>query len=119
MKSRSIMCLAALTFGGLSAGFSYAATPMEIARAEYELKNYVTAQDAFRQFLRLHPTHKHVRNGWVPYMVAVAAYMASPNSVPFLPPSRPAIFPSARPTAVTEVTNILPSALARCLTSCR
>jgi len=36
MKSRSIMCLAALTFGGLSAGFSYAATPMEIARAEYE-----------------------------------------------------------------------------------
>ncbi|MCA9681579.1 MAG: outer membrane protein assembly factor BamD [Myxococcales bacterium] len=57
-----------------------------IARAEYALKNYVTAQDAFRQFLRLHPTHKHVRNGWVAYMVAVSAYMASPNSVPFLPP---------------------------------
>ncbi len=57
-----------------------------IARAEYELKNYVTAQDAFRQFLRLHPTHKHVRNGWVAYMVAVAAYMAAPSSVPFLPP---------------------------------
>ncbi|NJL34530.1 MAG: outer membrane protein assembly factor BamD, partial [Chloroflexaceae bacterium] len=29
-----------------------------LARAEFELKNYVTAQDAFRQFLRLHPTHK-------------------------------------------------------------
>jgi outer membrane assembly lipoprotein YfiO len=57
-----------------------------IARAEYELKNYVTAQDAFRQFLRLHPTHKHVRNGWVAYMVAVSAYMAAPGSVPFLPP---------------------------------
>jgi len=57
-----------------------------IARAEYALKNYVTAQDAFRQFLRLHPTHKHVRNGWVPYMVAVAAYMAAPSSVAFLPP---------------------------------
>jgi outer membrane assembly lipoprotein YfiO len=57
-----------------------------IARAEYGLKNYVTAQDAFRQFLRLHPTHKHVRNGWVAYMVAVAAYMAAPSSVPFLPP---------------------------------
>lgn len=57
-----------------------------IARAEYSLKNYVTAQDAFRQFLRLHPTHKHVRNGWVAYMVAVAAYMAAPSSVPFLPP---------------------------------
>jgi outer membrane assembly lipoprotein YfiO len=57
-----------------------------IARAEYALKNYVIAQDAFRQFLRLHPTHKHVRNGWVAYMVAVAAYMAAPGDVAFLPP---------------------------------
>jgi outer membrane protein assembly factor BamD len=57
-----------------------------LARAEFELKNYVTAQDAFRQFLRLHPTHKHVRNGWVAYMAAVSAYMAAPKSVPFLPP---------------------------------
>jgi outer membrane assembly lipoprotein YfiO len=57
-----------------------------LARAEFELKNYVTAQDAFRQFLRLHPTHKHVRNGWVAYMAAVSAYMAAPSSVPFLPP---------------------------------
>ncbi|MFO7563854.1 MAG: outer membrane protein assembly factor BamD [Enhygromyxa sp.] len=56
-----------------------------IARAEYALKNYVTAQDAFRQFLRLHPTHKHVRNGWVAYMVAVSAFMAAPSSVTFLP----------------------------------
>ena len=57
-----------------------------IARAEFELKNYVTAQDAFRQFLRLHPTHKHVRNGWVSYMACVSAYKAAPDSVPFLPP---------------------------------
>ena len=58
-----------------------------IARAEYELKNFVTAQDAFRQFLRLHPTHKHVRNGWVAYMAAVAAYMAAPSTkTAFLPP---------------------------------
>jgi outer membrane protein assembly factor BamD len=57
-----------------------------LARAEFELKNYVTAQDAFRQFLRLHPTHKHVRNGWVAYMAAVSAYMAAPSSAPFLPP---------------------------------
>jgi outer membrane protein assembly factor BamD len=56
-----------------------------LARAEFELKNYVTAQDAFRQFLRLHPTHKHVRNGWVAYMAAVSAYMAAPSSAPFLP----------------------------------
>jgi len=36
MKSRSIVCLAALTVGGLSASISNAATPMEIAQAEYE-----------------------------------------------------------------------------------
>ena len=57
-----------------------------IARSEFELRNYVTAQDAFRQFMRLHPTHEHVRNGWVAYMVAVAAYMAAPGSFPFMPP---------------------------------
>lgn len=57
-----------------------------LARAEFELKNYVTAQDAFRQFLRLHPTHKHVRNGWVAYMAAASAFMAAPSNTPFIPP---------------------------------
>src|SRR5690606_2365580 len=56
-----------------------------IARAEFELKNYVTAQDDFRQFLLLHPTHKHVRHGWAAYIVAVAAYMAGPSSFDLLP----------------------------------
>ncbi len=56
-----------------------------IGRAEFELRNYVTAQDAFRQFMRLHPTHEHVRNGWIAYMVAVSAYMAAPGSFPFMP----------------------------------
>lgn len=56
------------------------------ARVLYELKEYPSAQDAFRMFMAEHPTHEHVVNGWVPYMVAVSAYMASPSSVPFLPP---------------------------------
>src|SRR5688500_3419204 len=30
-----------------------------IARAEFEQGNYLTSQDAFRQFAKLHPTHKH------------------------------------------------------------
>ena len=52
-----------------------------MARAEFELRNYVTAQDAFKQFMKLHPTHQHVRNGWVAYMVAVSAFMAAPTGV--------------------------------------
>jgi outer membrane assembly lipoprotein YfiO len=57
-----------------------------VARAEFEQGNYLTSQDAFRQFARLHPTHKHVRNGWVSYMAAVSAYMNGPQSFFLLPP---------------------------------
>jgi len=57
-----------------------------IARAEFEQGNFLTAQDAFRQFAKLHPTHKHVRNGWVSYMAAVSAYMNGPQSFFLLPP---------------------------------
>jgi len=57
-----------------------------IARAEFEQGNYLTAQDAFRQFAKLHPTHQHVRNGWVSYMAAVSAYMNGPQSFFLLPP---------------------------------
>jgi outer membrane assembly lipoprotein YfiO len=58
-----------------------------IARAEFEQGNYLTSQDAFRQFARLHPTHKHVRNGWVSYMAAVSAYMNGPQGFFLLPPA--------------------------------
>lgn len=57
-----------------------------IARAEFEQGNFLTAQDAFRQFAKLHPTHKHVRNGWVSYMAAVSAYMNGPQGFFLLPP---------------------------------
>ncbi len=57
-----------------------------IARAEFEQGNYLTSQDAFRQFSKLHPTHKHVRNGWVSYMAAVSAYMNGPQGFFLLPP---------------------------------
>jgi len=57
-----------------------------IARAEFEQGNYLTSQDAFRQFAKLHPTHKHVRNGWVSYMAAVSAYMNGPQGFFLLPP---------------------------------
>ena len=58
-----------------------------IARSEFERGNYLTAQDAFRQFARLHPTHVHVRNGWVSFMAAASAYMNAPQSFFLLPPA--------------------------------
>lgn len=56
------------------------------ARARFEGGEYLLAQDAFRQFARLHPTHKHVRDGWADYMVIVSAYLSMPESSWPLPP---------------------------------
>src|SRR5690606_12810402 len=57
-----------------------------IARSEFAQGNYITSQDAFKQFAKLHPTHEHVRDGWVSYMAGAAAYMAAPESFFILPP---------------------------------
>jgi outer membrane protein assembly factor BamD len=57
-----------------------------ISRAQFAQGNYITAQDGFKQFAKLHPTHEHVRNGWVAYMAASSAYMAAPESFFLLPP---------------------------------
>jgi outer membrane protein assembly factor BamD (BamD/ComL family) len=52
-----------------------------VARAEFAQGNYLTAQDGFKQFYKLHPTHKHVQNGWCAYMSAVSAYMNAPEGI--------------------------------------
>lgn len=58
-----------------------------VARSHFELREFLTAKDAFKQFAKLHPTHRHVRNGWTAYMVAVSAYMAAPDAkAGILPP---------------------------------
>lgn len=57
-----------------------------IARAEFAQGNYTTSQDQFKQFYKLHPTHKQVQNGWCAYMAAVAAYMNAPDGFFLMPP---------------------------------
>jgi outer membrane protein assembly factor BamD len=81
-------CVAYADFVRIRFPFSRYAVESEllIARAQFELREYVTAKDAFKQFQKLHPTHKHVRNGWIAYMVAVSAYMAGPEAFFLLPP---------------------------------
>lgn len=49
-----------------------------IARAEFQQGNYLSAQDAFHRFSKLHPTHRHVRNGWSSFMAAASAFMNAP-----------------------------------------
>ncbi|MEZ4430739.1 MAG: outer membrane protein assembly factor BamD, partial [Nannocystaceae bacterium] len=50
-----------------------------VARAEFARDDFIIAQDSFRQFAKLHPTHEHVRNGWVSYMAALSAYKNAPT----------------------------------------
>jgi len=57
-----------------------------VARSQFEMGNYAISQDAFKQFGRLHPTHRHVRNGWIAYMTAVSAFMNAPDGVGIMPP---------------------------------
>ncbi len=57
-----------------------------VARSEFEMGNYAISQDSFKQFGRLHPTHHHVRNGWIAYMAAVSAFMNAPDGVGIMPP---------------------------------
>ena len=57
-----------------------------VARSEFEQGNYAISQDSFKQFGRLHPTHHHVRNGWIAYMAAVSAFMNAPDGVGIMPP---------------------------------
>lgn len=57
-----------------------------IARAEFEQGNYITSQDAFRQFAKLHPTHEHTRDGWASFMAAASAFMNAPRGFFLLPP---------------------------------
>jgi len=57
-----------------------------VARAEFEQANYIAAQDSFRRFAKLHPTHEHSRNGWASFMAAAAAYMNAPTQNFFLLP---------------------------------
>ncbi len=58
-----------------------------ISRAEFEQGNFITAQDGFRQFAKLHPTHEHVRNGWSSFMAAASAFMNAPTGFFLLPAS--------------------------------
>ncbi len=57
-----------------------------VARSEFEQGNYAISQDSFKQFGRLHPTHRHVRDGWIAYMTAVSAFMNAPDGVGIMPP---------------------------------
>lgn len=74
-----------------------------IARAEFEQANYLSAQDAFHRFAKLHPTHPHVRNGWASFMAAASAYMNAPSPRVLLLPASAQLDQSPLQDALEEL----------------
>lgn len=60
---------------------------LAIADTQFERGNYNEATDSYKQFMRLHPTHEKVLDGYAAFRVGECAYKDMPDDVWVLPPS--------------------------------
>jgi cobalt-zinc-cadmium resistance protein CzcA len=69
--------------------FSKFAVLAELALADtsYERGNYTEAIDAYKQFMRLHPTHEKVTDGYAAFKIGQCYVKDMPDDVWLLPPS--------------------------------
>src|SRR3954462_337599 len=69
--------------------FSKFAVLAELAIADTQLArgNYTEAVDSYKAFIRLHPTHEKVENGYAAYRVGQCYFKDMPDDIWLLPPS--------------------------------
>jgi outer membrane protein assembly factor BamD len=60
---------------------------LAIADTQFDRGNYTEAVDSYKQFMRLHPTHEKVQDGYAAFRVGECAYKDMPDDVWLLPPS--------------------------------
>jgi outer membrane protein assembly factor BamD len=60
---------------------------LALADTQYERGNYQEAIDAYKTFLRLHPTHEKVEDGYVAFRIAEAYVREMPDDFFLLPPA--------------------------------
>jgi outer membrane protein assembly factor BamD len=60
---------------------------LAIADTQFDKGNYTEAVDSYKQFMRLHPTHDKVIDGYAAFRVGECAYKDMPDDVWLLPPS--------------------------------
>lgn len=60
---------------------------LAIADTQFERGSYTEAVDSYKQFIRLHPTHEKVTDGYAAFRVGECAYKDMPDDVWLLPPS--------------------------------
>src|SRR3954470_6189044 len=60
---------------------------LALADTQFERGNYQEAIDAYKNFLRLHPTHEKVEDGYVAYRICQCYVKEMPDDFFLLPPS--------------------------------
>lgn len=82
---------AAKYFSFIKARFPYSKyavlAELRLADAEFGAEHYLQAVDLFKSFIKFHPSHEMVRNGYASFRIAGAYYMMLPGDVWILPPS--------------------------------
>jgi outer membrane protein assembly factor BamD len=60
---------------------------LSIADTQFARGNYTEAVDSYKAFIRLHPTHEKVENGYAAFKVGDCYYKDMPDDIWLLPPS--------------------------------
>src|ERR1043165_5945179 len=78
-------------FGFIKSRFPYSKfavlAELRLADAEFGAEQYLEAIDSYRLFIKFHPTHEMVANGYASLRIAEAYYEMLPGDYWILPPS--------------------------------
>jgi len=82
---------AAKYFAFIKARFPYSKfavlAELRMADAEFGAEHFLQAIDSFKMFIKFHPTHEMVANGYASFRIGAAYYEMLPSSFWLLPPS--------------------------------
>jgi outer membrane protein assembly factor BamD len=82
---------AAKYFSFIKARFPYSKyavlAELRLADAEYGAEHYLQAIDGYKQFIKFHPSHEMVRNGYCSYRIGESYVQMLPGDMWLLPPS--------------------------------
>jgi outer membrane protein assembly factor BamD len=82
---------AAKYFGFIKSRFPYSKyavlAELRLADAEFGAEQYLEAIDSYRLFLKFHPTHEMVANGYVSFRIGEAYFRQLPSDFWMFPPS--------------------------------
>jgi outer membrane protein assembly factor BamD len=82
---------AAKYFSFIKARFPYSKyavlAELRLADAEFGAEHYLQAIDAYKQFIKFHPSHEMVQNGYASFRIGGAYYSMLPDDMWILPPS--------------------------------